>query len=151
MPLWLWLVDSLAIIVVLGLLFAIGVPAYLSYRQAAVLKSGAQQLVTMINVARELALRINDTVCVKLPTPTTMSYTLGGCSGSVWIGAGTDGAGNMALPDGVTVSTATPLVPGVIDTDGRSNPPDQPDGTALAKSNVALEHELVSLLRTVTS
>ena len=99
------LIEMTVTLVVLGLLFAIGVPAYLSYRQAAVLKSGAQQLVTMINVARELALRINDTVCVKLPTPTTMSYTLGGCSGSVWIGAGTDGAGNMALPDGVTVST----------------------------------------------
>ncbi len=34
-----------------------------------------------------------------------MSYTLGGCSGSVWIGAGTDSAGNVPLPDGVTVTT----------------------------------------------
>jgi Tfp pilus assembly protein FimT len=93
-------------LVVLGLLFALAVPAYLSYRQAAILKTGAQHLVTMINVARELALRINDTVCVKLPSPTTMSYTLGGCSGSIWIGAGTDAAGNMALPDGVSVTAS---------------------------------------------
>ncbi|HEX7785030.1 MAG TPA: prepilin-type N-terminal cleavage/methylation domain-containing protein [Methylomirabilota bacterium] len=104
------LIEMTVTLVVLGLLLTISVPAYLSYRQAAVLKSGAQQLVTMINVARELALRINDTVCVKLPTPTTMSYTLGGCSGSVWIGAGTDAAGNMALPEGITVTaTANPV------------------------------------------
>jgi len=92
-------------LVVLGLLVAMTVPTYLSYRQSAILKSGAQQVVTMINVARELALRINDNVCVKIPSPTTMTYTLGGCSGSVWVGAGTDAAGNMALPEGVTVST----------------------------------------------
>ena len=92
-------------LVVLSLLVAMTVPTYLSYRQSAILKSGAQQIVTMINVARELALRINDNVCVKIPSPTTMTYTLGGCSGSVWVGTGTDAAGNMALPEGVTVST----------------------------------------------
>ena len=90
---------------VLGLLAAMTVPAYLSYRQSAILKSGAQQIVTMMNVARELALRVNDNVCVKLPSATTMTYTLGGCSGTVWVGTGTDAVGNMALPEGVTVST----------------------------------------------
>ncbi|HKA61838.1 MAG TPA: prepilin-type N-terminal cleavage/methylation domain-containing protein [Methylomirabilota bacterium] len=99
------LIEMTVTLVVLGLLVAMTVPTYLSYRQSAILKSGAQQVVTMINVARELALRINDNVCVKIPSPTTMTYTLGGCSGSVWVGAGTDAAGNMALPEGVTVST----------------------------------------------
>jgi type IV fimbrial biogenesis protein FimT len=99
------LIEMTVTLTVLGLLVAMAIPAYLSYRQSAVLKSGAQQIVTMINVARELALRVNDNVCVKLPSPTTMSYTLGGCSGSVWIGAGTDPAGNVPLPDGVTVTT----------------------------------------------
>ena len=104
------LIEMIVTLVVLGLLVGMAVPAYLSYRQAAILKSGAQQLVTMINVARELALRINDSVCVKLPSATTMSYTLGGCSGTVWVGTGTDAAGNMALPEGVTVtSTANPV------------------------------------------
>src|SRR4030095_11055290 len=97
------LVEMTVTLVVLGLLVAMTVPTYLSYRQSAILKSGAQQVVTMINVARELALRINDNVCVKIPSPTTMTYTLGGCSGSVWVGTGTDAAGNMALPEGVTV------------------------------------------------
>ena len=90
---------------VIALLATLIVPTYLSYRQSAILKSSAQQLVTMINAARELALRVNDNVCVKLPSPTTMTYTLGGCSGSVWIGTGTDAAGNMALPEGVAVTT----------------------------------------------
>lgn len=99
------LIEMTVTLTVLGLLVAMAIPAYLSYRQSAVLKSGAQQIVTMINVARELALRVNDNVCVKLPSPTTKSYTLGGCSGSVWIGAGTDPAGNVPLPEGVTVTT----------------------------------------------
>jgi prepilin-type N-terminal cleavage/methylation domain-containing protein len=97
--------EMIVVIALLALLAALGVPAYLSYRQSAILKSGAQQLVTMINVARELALRVNDSVCVKLPSATTMSYTLGGCSGTVWIGVGTDPAGNMGLPAGVSVTT----------------------------------------------
>ena len=87
--------------------FGMIVPTYLSYRQSAILKSAAQQLVTMINVARELALRVNDNVCVKLPSPTTMSYTLGGCSGSIWTGVGTDAAGNMSDR---SASTSTGLV-----------------------------------------
>jgi type II secretory pathway pseudopilin PulG len=99
------LVEMIVAFGVIALLAAMIVPTYLSYRQSAILKSAAQQLVTMINVARELALRVNDNVCVKLPSPTTMSYTLGGCSGSIWTGVGTDAAGNMALPEGVTVST----------------------------------------------
>jgi Tfp pilus assembly protein FimT len=93
-------------LVVIGILAAVALPAYLNYRQAALLKSGAQQIVTMINVARELALRVNDNVCVKLPTSTTMSYTLGGCSGTVWVGVVTDSAGNIALPEGVIVTAS---------------------------------------------
>jgi type IV fimbrial biogenesis protein FimT len=103
--------SELIVVIALGALLAgLGVPAYLSYRQSAILKSGAQQIVTMINVARELALRINDNVCVKLPSATTMTYTLGGCSGTVWVGAGTDSAGHMGLPDGISVTaTANPV------------------------------------------
>lgn len=97
--------ELIVVIALFGLLTAMGVPAYLSYRQSAILKSAAQQIVTMIHVARELALRVNDSVCIKLPNATTMSYTLGGCSGTVWVGVGTDSAGNMNLPEGVTVTT----------------------------------------------
>src|SRR4026209_2306814 len=97
------LIEMTVTLTVLGLLVAMAIPAYLSYRQSAVLKSGAQQIVTMINVARELALGADDSVCANLRPPTTRSSARGGCSGSVWIGAGTDPAGNVPLPEGVTV------------------------------------------------
>ena len=104
------LVELILVLVVISILSVMAVPAYLSYRQAATLKSGAQQVVAMINQARELAIKQNDNVCVKVPGSTTMTYTLGSCSGTVWVGAGTDGAGNVRVPQGITVSaTANPI------------------------------------------
>ena len=98
------------IVAVIGILFVMSAPAFLSYYQAATLKSGAQQLVTLINQARELAIKQNDDVCVKLPSTTQMTYALGSCSGSAWVGAGTDAAGNMKLPAGITATaTAQPI------------------------------------------
>jgi hypothetical protein len=39
-----------------------------------------------------------------------MHYSLGTCAAPAWVGTGTDAAGNIALPDGVTVTaTAEPL------------------------------------------
>jgi len=100
------LVELIAILVVIGILAVMAVPAYLSYRQAALLKSGAQQVVTMINQARELAIKQNDNVCVKLPSSTQMVYALGSCTGGAWIGAGTDTAGNITLPTGTTMTAS---------------------------------------------
>jgi Tfp pilus assembly protein FimT len=98
------------VIAVIGILAVMAVPAYLRYHQAAILKSGAQQVVTMINQARELAIKQNDSVCVKLSTSTQMVYALGTCGGSAWVGAGTDAAGNMILPTGTTMTaSANPI------------------------------------------
>ena len=104
------LVELVVVIAVIGILAIMMVPFFVNYYQAAMLKSGAQQFVTLINQARELAIRQNDNVCVKLPTGTQMTYTLSSCSGTVWIGAGTDAAGNINLPAGITASaTANPV------------------------------------------
>lgn len=98
--------ELIIILVVIGIMSVMALPAYLSYRQAAILKSGAQQVATMVNQARELAIKQNDSVCVKLPNAGQMVYALGGCTGSAWIGAGTDAAGNINLPTGTTMTAS---------------------------------------------
>ena len=104
------LAELIVVIAVIGILAIMALPAYLRYRQAAILKAGAQQVATMINQARELAIKQNDSVCVKLPTSTRMVYALGTCGGSAWVGAGTDAAGNMNLPAGTTMTaSANPI------------------------------------------
>jgi prepilin-type N-terminal cleavage/methylation domain-containing protein len=104
------LAELVTVIAVIGILAFMAVPLFVNYYQAALLKSGAQQFVTLINQARELAIRQNDSVCVKLPSASQMTYALSSCTGSAWIGPGTDGAGNISLPAGITASaTANPV------------------------------------------
>src|SRR5690349_22217372 len=85
------LAELVTVIAVIGILAFMAVPLFVNYYQAALLKSGAQQFVTLINQARELAIRQNDSVCVKLPSASQMTYALSSCTGSAWIGPGTDG------------------------------------------------------------
>ena len=104
------LAELVTVIAVIGILAVMMVPFFVNYYQAAILKSGAQQFVTLVNQARELAIRQNDNVCVKLPNATQMTYALSSCTGSAWTGAGTDAAGNINLPAGITASaTANPV------------------------------------------
>ena len=112
---WHWesgftLAELVIVIAVIGILSVMAVPAFLSYLNAAGLKSGAQQVATLVNQARELAIKENGDVCVTLPSATQMSYRLGSCAGSAWRGAGTDALGNINLPPGVTATaSANPI------------------------------------------
>lgn len=104
------LAELVILIAVIGILSVMAVPAFLRYLQAATLKSGAQQFVTMINQARELAIKENGNVCVKLSSPTQMTYALNSCTGTAWVGAGTDAAGHINLPPGTTATAgANPI------------------------------------------
>jgi type IV fimbrial biogenesis protein FimT len=104
------LAELIMVIAVIGILAVMAVPSFLRYYHAAGLKSGAQQVVALVNQARELAIKENGNVCVTLPSATQMNYRLGTCAGSAWVGAGTDAAGNINLPPGVTATaSANPI------------------------------------------
>lgn len=109
------LAELIVVIAVIGILSAMAVPLFLRYNQAAKLKSAAQQLVTMINQARELAIKQNDKVCAQRVSATQMAYVVltspSTCTGTAWVGAGTDAAGNISLPAGITVTVnANPAI-----------------------------------------
>ena len=100
------LAELILVCAVIGILSVMAVPAFLRYYQAATLKAGAQQVVTLVNQAREIAIKQNDSVCVKLPSASQMTYALGGCGGSAWVGPGTDAAGNIKLPTGIAMTAS---------------------------------------------
>lgn len=95
--------ELIVIVAVIGVLSVITVPFFLSYYQAAAARADVQQVITLFNQARELAIKQNDIVCVSMPTNTQMAFLLSSCAGTAWTGPGTDGAGSIKLPQGFTI------------------------------------------------
>jgi prepilin-type N-terminal cleavage/methylation domain-containing protein len=99
--------ELVVVIALIGILFVMTVPFFLSYYQAAAARANVQEVITLFNQARELAIRQNDIVCVNMPTTTQMVFLLSSCAGTAWTGAGTDAAGNINLPQGFTIGPLT--------------------------------------------
>ena len=101
-------VTELAVVIALiGVLFVMTVPFFLTYYQAAAARANVQEVITLFNQARELAIKQNDVVCVNMPSNTRMAFLLSNCAGTPWTGAGTDSAGNINLPQGFTIGPLT--------------------------------------------
>jgi prepilin-type N-terminal cleavage/methylation domain-containing protein len=104
------LAELLVVIGVLGLLTATGVPYFLTYWQSARLRGGAEELATLVNEGRQLAIRNNTFVCVERQTGSNViRYRVGnaGCTGATWTGAGSNSSGDIRLNDQIEVSNAT--------------------------------------------
>ena len=100
------LAELLVIVAVIGIVSVLATPAFISYSQAARLKGGAQELATIINQARQVAITRNSTSCV-LQGGNKVRIRVGGCAGTIWTGVGTDPSGWFTLTENVQVSAAT--------------------------------------------
>ena len=100
------LTEIMATMAVLGLVAALSVPFALTSWQAATLKAGAEELVTTLNGARQLALDQNQTVCVT-NNGSTLAYRVSSCGAPPWTGLGTEGDGGIRLASSVRVAAAT--------------------------------------------
>ena len=96
--------ELLVVLVVVGILAAMSTPLFLNYYRTAQVRGAASDIAAYLNQGRQLALQRNTSVCVNI-SATTIRYNLGGCGGAVWVGAGTDAAGNIATPDYITLTT----------------------------------------------
>ncbi len=94
------------LVAVIGIITTVSAPAFVSYWRSATLKGGAQELATILNRARQIAISTNSTVCVSQST-NKVRFLTGGCSGTVWTGPGTDGNGWVTLQNSVQVSSTT--------------------------------------------
>ncbi len=97
--------ELMVVVAIIGILAAISAPFFISYYQSAKLKTAAEDIAGFINQGRQLAIRNNNNVCVQVTT-TAMNYRQGGCGGAVWVGPGTDGAGNVKAPQGITLTAS---------------------------------------------
>lgn len=88
--------ELLVIVAIVGVIMAVSAPAIWTYFRTAAMRAGAEEMVTALNGARQLAIRSNRTVCVTNDT-VRLQYRVGGCGGTIWTGPGTDAGGNVAL------------------------------------------------------
>ena len=90
---------------IVGVLAFVATPFFLTYYQASRLRVAAEEVAAFVNQGRQLGIRQNAGVCVHI-TSTALQYRLGSsCAGAAWVGPGTDASGNVALPEGVTLTT----------------------------------------------
>lgn len=105
------LAELIVVVAIMGTLMALSLPFFLRYWQSATLKAGAEELATLLNVARQLAIKDNGSVCVvRESSGTRIRYEQASCGGTAWTGPGTDASGWIRLANSVEVSAATASV-----------------------------------------
>lgn len=115
------LAELFVVVFIIAIVALVGTPAFISYSQAARLKGGAQELATILNQARQVAITRNTTACVVRGQGTTphgfrtwLAFSLNGCAQPVWTGAGSDASGRFMLTEAVQVSAVTPANTNVV-------------------------------------
>ena len=98
------LIEVVLVVAIIGILAVLATPMFLTYYQGAQLRVAAEEVATFLNHGRQLGIKENAGVCVQI-TATAMRYRIGNCGGATWVGPGTDGAGNVSVPQGVTLTT----------------------------------------------
>jgi Tfp pilus assembly protein FimT len=101
--------ELLVVLAVIGVMAVLGYPYVLSYLQAAKLRAGAQELASVINGARQLAIARNTLVCVTIvgnqaAYRTNVSAACGG--GAVFVGVNTNSDGTIPLSNDIEVTGA---------------------------------------------
>lgn len=100
--------ELLVVIAMVGVLATISLPFFVTYWQAATLKAGAEELASILNGARQTAIKDNASVCVEWESSgTRVRYRQASCSGTIVTGPGTDGSGWYRLSNSVQVSNTT--------------------------------------------
>jgi prepilin-type N-terminal cleavage/methylation domain-containing protein len=99
------LTELAVVLGILGSLTALATPSFLTYYQASRLRVGAEEVAAFINQGRQLGIRQNVGVCVHI-TSAALQYRLGSsCSGTAWVGPGTDSSGNIRIPQDLSLTT----------------------------------------------
>jgi type IV fimbrial biogenesis protein FimT len=100
--------ELLVVIAIVAITIGVSIPTLWTYYRSAAMRGAAEQTVSLLNNARQLAIRQNTIVCVTT-NATGMQYHVGTCGAAAYTGAGTDATGYMRLDTGMTLSGATNL------------------------------------------
>ncbi len=105
------LAELTVLLAVIGALFSLSLPAFITYYQGAQVRAAAADVAAYVNQGRQLAIQLNCSVAVQIAAATIKYTRQASCQvPGVWTGAGTNAAGNIPAPDGITLSaSATPV------------------------------------------
>jgi prepilin-type N-terminal cleavage/methylation domain-containing protein len=121
------LAELIVVAAVMGVIMAVGMPSLISYWRTSGLKAGAQEMVALLNQGRELAIKENESVCVKGSGGvgvygTRIRFLRGNCSASsmcsatanvspcIWAGPGTDSSGYIELSNRIEARPSAEVV-----------------------------------------
>jgi prepilin-type N-terminal cleavage/methylation domain-containing protein len=108
------LIELAVVVVIVGIMFAIGVPSYIGYRKSQELKGAAQNIASQVRLARATAIMTGRTQRFHLYAGFSgYDYHVHDDTGPLKSG--------WKLPQGITYSWGTSLVGIDLDKDGRSS------------------------------
>ena len=139
------LAELLTVIGVIATIMAASAPFFLSYLRTSALRTGAEEMATVLNRARQIAIRDNTSLCVT-NNATSVQLRLATCGGTVWTGPGTDSTGVITLANGITVASGQNVVftyLGTASTAGTYTVTNPRDGRTMSVSVVASGRVLV--------
>lgn len=96
--------ELMVVCAILGILAAVSVPFFIRYYQSAALKAATEEIAALLNQGRQVAIKENQPVCVQTAAG-SLRLRVNGCSGTTWVGPGTDSSGNLKIPTGFTLAT----------------------------------------------
>ena len=98
------LVELMVIMAIIGIVSATSAPWLITYWRNATAKAAAQELVAGLNRGRQLAISLNQSVCVEV-VGIRYRYRVNGCGGTIWSGPGVGANGFFTLANNVTLTT----------------------------------------------
>jgi Tfp pilus assembly protein FimT len=103
------LVELVVIVGVIGIIMAASAPFFLSYLRTSALRGGAEEMASVLNRARQIAIKDNTSMCVT-NDGSRVRFQIATCAGTVWTGPGTDATGFVTLANNITVASAQNVV-----------------------------------------
>jgi Tfp pilus assembly protein FimT len=100
--------EVVVVVAIVSVAATISIPSLWAYVRTATLRAGAEEMATVLNGARQLAIQMNTTICVT-HDGTQAQYRVGTCGGAAWTGVGTDAQGQIRLANHLRVGGAPRL------------------------------------------
>jgi Tfp pilus assembly protein FimT len=95
--------ELFVVIGLIGVIMAISTPFLLSFIRTSALRAGAEEMATVLNRARQLAIKDNRSICVT-NNGSRVQYRIATCGGTIWTGPGTDSNGFVRLANNIDVT-----------------------------------------------
>jgi prepilin-type N-terminal cleavage/methylation domain-containing protein len=105
-------VELIVVVAIVGIIAAISIPSLITYFQASTLKGGTEEVSAALNLARQLAITQNRSVCFQV-VGNQYRYLPGACAGAPLTVPGRDANGFFRLSNNVQLTQVAPVPPAI--------------------------------------